>query len=111
MFSDDVNQGTINVVDGNAKSQDDYIFSHSCAVRVSITRYVEAIRWGVHWVGLLCKPVLEKNILTRYFCLFFYFFNAQKHIQNLKTSNKKIKWIIMEEKLKATNPEKCNLSQ
>lgn len=44
VVSDDVNQGTIDVVDGYAKSQDDDIFSHSSAVRVSTSRYVIAIR-------------------------------------------------------------------
>lgn len=72
MFSDDVNQGTIDVVDGYTKNQDDYIFSHSCAVRVSITRYVVAMRW-VHRAGLLCTPVSEKDQN--------HFFDAKKHIK------------------------------
>lgn len=51
VFSEGVNQGTIDVVDGKAKTQNNHIFGHSCGVGVSIGRtgrHIRTIRRGIH---------------------------------------------------------------
>lgn len=55
MFSDGLDQDTIEIVDYNTKSKNNDIFGHSSGERVSIgrlTRHVYAIWWGIHWADL-----------------------------------------------------------
>ena len=70
VFAEGVNQGTIDIVDGKAKSQNNHIFDHSWAWRVSITkttRHIIAIRWGIHEADL---RILQVSVTEEYLKIF-----------------------------------------
>lgn len=67
VFSEGVDQCTIDIVDGKAKGQNNHIFGHGCARRVSETQTsgrIIVIGWGIHEddLRILKASVMEQDL-------------------------------------------------
>ena len=73
MFSEGVNEGTIDIVDDQTESHNNHILGHSWAVRVSKTqtpRRVKAIRWGIHCADMKIPKISVREEHLKIFQFF-----------------------------------------